>query len=446
MTSVLHRSLRQPPPCAVSGHGLWVRDAEGRDYLDAVSGGAAVSCLGHGEPRVVEAMRRQAETLAFAHSSFFTSEPAEALAELLLAQAPAGLSRVLYCSGGSEAMEAALKLVRQTWIERGRPEKARVIARRQSYHGATLGALSIGGNLARRAPYAPLLFDAHLIEPCYAYRLQRAGESAEAYGRRAADALEQAIVELGPDSVAAFVAEPVVGATLGCVPAAPGYLRRVREICDRYEVLLILDEIMCGTGRTGSFFACAEDGVRPDLVTLAKGLGGGFAPIGAVVAGEAVVAALRDGSGQLRHGYTYMGHPVACAAALAVQQIVAEEGLLEAVRRRGADLRCALETAFAGHPHVGDIRGRGLFLGLELVAERAGKTPFDPELGIAAALKAAALEEGLMVYPGAGTVDGRRGDHVLFAPAYTVSEEEIAEIVRRFGRALDRVVTQGGKA
>lgn len=440
MTHVLHRNLRDTPPTVVSGRGVWVTDAEGRTYLDAVSGGAAVSCLGHGDPRVTEAIRQQLDRIAYAHTSFFTSEPAERLADILIATAPQGLTHVLFCSGGSEAVEAALKLARQTWVERGRPDKQRIIARRQSYHGATLGALSVGGNLARRELYAPMLFDAHLIEPCYAYRLKEAGESDEDYGRRAAGLLEEAILDLGPDTVAAFIAEPVVGATLGCVPAAPGYLQRVREICDRYDVLLILDEIMCGSGRTGEPFACVGDGVTPDLLVTAKGLGGGYQPIGAVLVGERVVDAVRDGSGTLRHGYTYMAHPVACAAALEVQRIIADDDLLANVRERGVQLRRSLECRFADHPNVGDIRGRGLFIGVELVAECNRKTPFDPGLELHARVKQAALEEGLMVYPGGGTVDGRRGDHVVLAPAYTITADEIEEVVNRFARALDHAL------
>lgn len=436
MSHVLYRDLRGPMPTVVGGKGLWVKDDAGREYLDAVSGGAAVSCLGHGEPRIAAAVKAQLERIAYYHTSFFTSEPAEQLADLLIEQAPAGLDRVLFCSGGSEATEAVLKLARQYWVERGRPQKQRIISRLQSYHGATIGALSIGGNLARREMYAPFLFDAHLIEPCYPYRHRRTGETDAEYGSRAADALERAILELGPENVAAFVAEPVVGATLGCVPAAPGYLARVREICDRHEVLLILDEVMCGRGRTGYAYACAEDGVSPDLLTLAKGLGGGYQPIGAVLASDRVVAAIGEGSGALRHGYTYMAHPVACAAALEVQRIIDEENLLTNVRQRGEQLLGDLRDRFADHPHVGEVRGRGLFVGIELVADRSDKRPFEPSLALNARVKQAALERGLLVYPGGGTIDGRRGDHVLLAPAYTVTAGEIDQICDRLAQSL----------
>lgn len=441
MSHVLYRDLRGPMPTVVGGKGLWVKDDAGREYLDAVSGGAAVSCLGLGEPRIAEAVKAQLDRIAYYHTSFFTSEPAEQLADLLIAQAPAGLDRVLFCSGGSEATEAVLKLARQYWVERGRPQKQRIISRLQSYHGATIGALSIGGNLARREMYAPFLFDAHLIEPCYPYRHRRAGESDAEYGIRAADALERAILELGPENVAAFVAEPVVGATLGCVPAAPGYLARVREICDRHEVLLILDEVMCGRGRTGYAYACTKDGVSPDLLTLAKGLGGGFQPIGAVLASDRIVAAISEGSGVLRHGYTYMAHPVACAAALEVQRIIDEENLLANVRQRGEQLLGGLRDRFADHPHVGEVRGRGLFVGIELVADRSDKRPFEPNLAVHARIKQAALARGLLVYPGGGTVDGRRGDHVLLAPAYRVTADEIEQISERLTQAMSDVFT-----
>ncbi|MEW5422840.1 aspartate aminotransferase family protein [Amorphus sp. 3PC139-8] len=445
MSHVLHRKLATTPPSIVHAEGLWLKDAEGRSYLDAVSGGAAVSSIGHGDPRVTAAIDAQLEKVAFAHNSFFTNEPAEELADYLIAKAPQGLSRVLYCSGGSEAVEAALKLARQVWIERGRPEKRTVIARRQSYHGGTLGALSIGGNKPRSLPYAPMLFPARFVDPCYAFRNQNADESEEEYGQRAAASLERAILREGADSIAAFVCEPVVGATLGCAPAVSGYLKRIREICDRYDVLLIFDEVMCGAGRTGYAFACEEDGAVPDLLTMAKGLGGGYQPIGAVVVHDKVVEAIAQGSGVLLQGFTYMAHPIACAAALAVQRIIDEDGLLARVQEKGARLRARLEASFGQHPHVGDIRGRGLFLGLELVDDRARATPFDPRLAVHARLKQIALDEGLMVYPSGGTVDGTNGDHVLLAPAFTVGDADIDEIVRRLEISLARTLKEIGR-
>ncbi|MDQ0316844.1 aspartate aminotransferase family protein [Amorphus orientalis] len=442
MTHVLHRKLGKTPPTVVHAEGLWLRDSEGRTYLDAVSGGAAVSAIGHGDPRVQAAIDAQLARVDFAHNSFFTNEPAEALADHLAERAPGGLSRVLYCSGGSEAMEAALKLARQIWIERGRPEKRTIIAREQSYHGGTLGALSIGGNKPRSMPFRPMLFDTRFIEPCYAYRYRHDGESEADYGARAAAALERMIQKEEADTVAAFVCEPVVGATLGCAPAAAGYLKRIREICDHHDILLIFDEVMCGAGRTGYTFACEEDAATPDILAMAKGLGGGYQPIGALLVHDRLVDTIVSGSGALLQGFTYMAHPVACAAALRVQQIMVEDGLLERVRDKGELLRRRLEATFGQHPHVGDIRGRGLFLGMELVEDRSTKAPFDPRLGIAARLKAVAMDEGLMVYPSGGTVDGTNGDHVLLAPAYTVSDEEIDEIVVRLSRSLNRTLAE----
>ncbi|PLC52642.1 aspartate aminotransferase family protein [Pollutimonas nitritireducens] len=442
MTYILHRQLGQSMPVAVRGSGVWLEDGEGKRYLDAVSGGAAVSCLGHGHPRIASAIANQLDYLAYAHGSFFTSQPAEQLATALLKDAPPSLSRVVFSSGGSESTECALKLVRQTWVERGKPEKNRIIARRQSYHGATVGALSVSGNVGRRVTYAPMLFEVHFIDPCYSYRLKHPGETDLEYGMRAANELERAILELGPENVAAFIAEPIVGATLGCAPPAPGYLKRIREICNQYEVLLILDEIMCGAGRTGVFYACAEDEVTPDILTIAKGLGGGYQSIGATLVAEDIVRTLENGSATLLHGFTYMGHPVACAAALAVQEVIVEEGLLNNVRERGRQLIIGLNENLKNHHNVGDVRGRGLFVGVELVADRNLKTPFSPERKLYARVKQAALDCALMVYPGGGTVDGVNGDHVLFAPAYNVTADEIDEIVSRFTVALDKALIQ----
>lgn len=446
MTHVLHRQLMEPPPLAVSGHGMWLHTNDGKEYLDATSGGAAVSCLGYGHPGVADAISDQLSRLAFIHGSFFSSEPAEALAEMLLQDAPPGMARVLFSSGGSESNEAALKLVRQAWLEQGKPSKSRIIARRQSYHGASVGALSISGNLGRRKTYTPYLFDAHFIEPCYAYRLQHQNEDDAEYGVRAANELEAAILELGPENVAAFFAEPVVGATLGCAPAAPGYLKRIRQICDQYDVLLVFDEIMCGTGRTGYSYACNEDDVAPDILTIAKGLGGGFQPMGATLINNRILDALTGGSRILQHGFTYMGHPVSCAAALAVQQIIVAENLLDNVRVQGEFLQNHLKECLGDHPHVGDIRGRGLFVGIEMVHNKTDKTPFDPSLKIHANIKTAALKHGLMVYPGGGTIDGTFGDHVLLSPAYIAGSDDIQEIVRRLGLALDTALTTPNKA
>lgn len=423
-------------PTAAAGEGVYLIDSEGRRYLDA-SGGAAVSCLGHGHPAVVEAIKDQVDRLAYAHSAFFTTEASEALAEHLVTRAPEGMARVYFVSGGSEANETALKLARQYYLERGQPQRHRFIARHQSYHGNTLGALSIGGNAARRAPFDPLLMPSSHIAPCYAYRHQHADETEEAYGRRAADALETEIERLGPKTVAGFIAEPVVGATAGVVPAVSGYFNRIREICDRHGVLLILDEVMCGMGRTGSLYACEQDGVAPDILTCAKGLGGGYQPIGAVLVSGEIYDTIAGGSGAFQHGFTYIGHATACAAALAVQRTIEADDLLANVRRQGDALRAALESRFGNHHHIGDIRGRGLFIGLELVADRGGKEPFDPALKLHARIKKQAMEEGLICYPAGGTADGQRGDHVLLAPPFIIETEQVAELVDKLGRAID---------
>jgi len=439
MQHVFYRHTHSKPPVAVRGDGVYIVDAGGKRYLDA-SGGAAVSSLGHNHPRVIEAIKAQLDSLAFAHTGFFTSEPAERLADELIAGAPDGLERVYFVSGGSEAVEAALKIARQYFLERGEPGRRRFVARRQSYHGNTLGALSVGGNLWRREPFDPLLSESHHIAPCYPYRDRRDHESEEAYGLRVADELEEKLLELGPESVIGFICEPVVGATLGAVPAVPGYLARIREICDTYGVLLIFDEVMCGMGRTGTLYACEHDGVAPDLLVAAKGLGAGYQPIGAMLVSEHIYTAIEQGSGFFQHGHTYMGHPTACAAGVAVQQVIRDEGLLARVRDQGERLALALTERFGNHAHVGDIRGRGLFQGVEIVADRTTREPFDPARRVHARIKQHALESGLICYPMGGTIDGVRGDHVLLAPPFIIEDAHIEELVDKLGRSVDAAV------
>ena len=436
MTHLIHRSLRGAPPVAVSEQGIEIVDADGRRYLDA-SGGAAVSCLGHRHPDVLAAMHAQIDQVAYAHTSFFTTAVAESLADTLVAQAPAGLDQVYLVSGGSEAMEAALKLARQSCVERGEGRRKVFIARRQSYHGNTLGALSVGGNEWRRREFAPLLIDVARVSACFEYRGRRDDESQDGYTDRLIAELDATLQEVGPDTVIAFCAEPVVGATAGAVPPTPGYFRRVRELLDRHGILFIADEVMCGMGRTGTRYAIEQEGVVPDLVAIAKGLGGGYQPIGAVLATRAVVEPIRRGSGAFQHGHTYLAHPVAAAAALAVQRVIERDDLLAAVRARGAYFLARLRERFGAHPHVGDIRGRGLLLALELVADRPSKAPFPPDRRVHAQVKAAAMREGLLCYPMGGTLDGARGDHVLLAPPYIVREAELDLIVDRLARAIE---------
>jgi adenosylmethionine-8-amino-7-oxononanoate aminotransferase len=439
MSHIFPRHSHSVLPTAVGGEGCYLIDSDGNRYFDG-SGGAAVSCLGHSNVRVRAAIKKQVDELAYAHSSFFTTAPAEALADRLVACAPGDIDRVYLVSGGSEAVEAAIKLARQYHVERGEPERSRLIARRQSYHGNTIGALSAGGNMWRRAQFAPLLIEVSHIAPCYEYADRSEGESLEAYGLRTAKELETEILRLGAGRVMAYIAEPVVGATLGAVPAVPGYFRHIREICDRYGVLLILDEVMCGMGRTGHLFACEAEDIVPDIVCIAKGLGAGYQPIGAMMCTSAIYNTIAKGSGFFHHGHTYLGHSVAAAAGLAVLQEIDEHDLIPQVQDRGNYFHAALRERFAQHQYVGDIRGRGLFWGIELVADRATKTPFNPENGIAAKIKRAAFAEGLLCYPMGGTRDGRNGDHILLAPPFISSEAELDEVVAILDRSISMVL------
>ena len=441
MGRVFHRNPRDSYPVAVRGDGAYLIDREGKRYLDA-SGGAAVSCLGHSDASVVQAIQEQLARLPFAHTSFFTNEPMEGLAEALIARAPAPLDKVYFVSGGSEAIEAALKLARQYFVEKGEPQRRHLIGRRQSYHGNTLGALAVGGNAWRRQQFQPLLIEAAHVSPCYAYRGKQAGESDGGYGERLAAELEAEIRRLGGDQVIAFIAETVVGATLGAVPPVPGYFKRVRELCDRYGVLLILDEVMCGMGRCGTLWTFEQEGIVPDLVAIAKGLGAGYQPIGALMVSKEIADTIQKGSGFFQHGHTYLGHAAACAGALAVQKRLHEDGVLARVTPLGRALERKLKEQFQEHPHVGDIRGRGLFWGVELVEDRATKKPFDPKLRMHARVKRAALQAGLMCYPMGGAIDGVQGDHVLLAPPFVADETQLDELVDKLAAAITTLEEQ----
>ncbi|KAE9632488.1 aspartate aminotransferase family protein [Parasedimentitalea maritima] len=437
MSHVFPRHTKAQLPTAVAGDGCYLIDADGKRYFDG-SGGAAVSCLGHSDADVIKAVQDQVGKLAFAHTSFLTSDPAEELADLLIANAPGDLDRVYFVSGGSEATESAIKLARQYYLEKGETERRHVIARRQSYHGNTLGALAAGGNEWRRAQFAPLLIDISHIAPCYEYAERPEGETPYDYGQRVANELEAEILRLGPETVMAFMAEPVVGATSGAVPPVEGYFKRVREICDQYGVLLILDEVMCGMGRTGHLFACDADDVAPDILCIAKGLGAGYQPIGAMLCSKQIYQAIEAGSGFFQHGHTYIGHPVATAAALAVVRSMLDRGLVQRSAEMGEKLQAALVERFGQHPNVGDIRGRGLFRGIELVADRNTKTPFDPSVGLAKKIKKAAFEAGLICYPMSGTRDGVNGDHILLAPPFIITGEQITEVVDKLELAIGK--------
>ena len=440
MSKVLHRNLAAPPPKAFRAEGVRIFTEDGGSFIDA-AGGAAVSCLGHSHPAILAAMHDVIDRLQYLHTGSFTHDAMEELAEALLEDAPGDLSHAFFVSSGSEAVESALKLARQYFLEIGQPERFRFVARRQSYHGNTLGALAVGGNAMRQAPYKPLLMDAAShIAPCYAYRDQRDDETLEAYGLRVANELETELLRLGPDTVAAFIAEPVVGATLGSAPPAPGYFRRIREICDQYGVLFIADEIMCGGGRCGAMFAISDEGVAPDIITVAKGLGGGYQPIGAMLSAGHIADALKLGSGGFQHGHTYLGHPIACAAALAVQKTLRSDNLLAAVSRQGQRLMAGLEAKLGQHPNVGDIRGRGLLQGVELVTNRDTKTPFDPALKLNQRVKAEAMARGVVVYPMPGTIDGVHGDHIVLAPPFIATDAEIDEIIEAVAAAIPAAI------
>jgi len=438
MSNVFPRQITNPPIKAVSSDGCYIIDENGKQYFDG-SGGAAVSCLGHGDPDVIKAVQDQTSKMAFAHTGFFSSDPAEELAELLIDNAPGELDRVYFVSGGSEAIEAAIKLARQFHIENGEPSRHHIIARKQSYHGNTLGALAAGGNKWRRNQFEPILIDASHISPCYEYVDKLKEETSFDYGQRVAQELEDEILRLGTDKVMAFIVEPVVGATMGAVPAVPGYFKKVRNICDKYGVLLILDEVMCGMGRTGHLFASEFDEIAPDILCIAKGLGAGYQPIGAMLCSKNIYNRLGKGSGFFQHGHTYMGHPVACAAALAVLKAILNRKILSSIKSKSNQLFNCLETELGHHPNIGDIRGRGLFIGIEIVQNIETKKPFDPNLKVAASIKHAAFEAGLICYPMSGTRDGKWGDHILLAPPFIINENQIIELVNKLSISIENL-------
>jgi len=440
-SNVFPRHSSYDLPNAVGGDGCYIIDEKGKRYLDA-SGGAAVSCLGHSDKTIQKAIIEQTEKLAFAHTSFFTSEPAELLANLLAKHSPEGLDKVYFVSSGSEAVEASLKLARQYFVEIGKPEKHKVISRKQSYHGNTLGALAAGGNIWRRSFFEKLLVETSLISPCYPYRHQTQDETELEYGLRVANELEEEIINLGSENVMAFIAETVVGATAGALTPVSGYFKRVREICDKYDVLLILDEVMCGMGRTGSLFACDDEDVVPDILTVAKGLGAGYQPIGAMICQNFIYDAIANGSGFFQHGHTYLGHPVACAASLSVLNKLVTENFSSQVKEKGQYLQKNLELHLGQNQFGGDIRGRGLFRGIEIVKDRSTKEPFQKKLNIAGKIKKQALDIGLICYPMQGTVDGSKGDHILIAPPFIINESEINEISTKLKSTIDLVCNQ----
>jgi adenosylmethionine-8-amino-7-oxononanoate aminotransferase len=442
VSRVMHRTVSHQPDIAVRGDGLTLTLANGREIIDA-SGGAAVACLGHGNGRVAGAIGAQALKLAYAHTGFFSSEPAEALADLLLEGEPGGLSHAFFVSSGSEAMEAALKLARQFFVEKGEPQRTHFIARRQSYHGNTLGALGAGGHVGRRIPYEPLFPDRFSrVSPCFPFHYQLDTESGSQYAARLASELEDEFQRLGPDKVVAFCAEPVVGAAAGCVAAVPGYFKAVREVCDRHGALLILDEVMCGMGRTGTLHAWEQEGIVPDIQAIGKAMGGGYQAIAGILVSRRVIEALASGSGAFVHGHTYQAHPVACAAALEVQRLIRDENLLGNVRAMGELLESRLRERLGAHEHIGDIRGRGLFFAVEFLEDRDSKRPFDPALQFQGRIRDHALAAGLAVYPSAGTIDGIRGDHLIVAPPFISQPHHIEVIVERLEQAVHSALSE----
>ena len=433
------RNFKKTYPIAARGEGCWIIDQEGRRFLDA-AGQAAVVSIGHGVPEIGRAMAEQSGRIAFAHTSQFHTAPAEKLAARLLELAPANFrkgGRVYFTSGGSEATESAIKMARQFHLESGQPKRYRVISRRQSYHGSTLGAMSVSGNVARRAPYAPLIPEWGHIAPCFCFHCPFEKTFPECELACAND-LDTFLQKNEPDTAAAFIFEPVVGATLGAAAPPEGYVARIAEICRKHEILLIADEVMTGMGRTGKPFAVQHWGVEPDLILVGKGVASGYAPLGAVLVSARVVNAFERGSGAFMHGFTYQAHPVCTAAGNAVFDYLEARRLFERVSPAGNHLREALSPLLA-HPHVGDIRGLGLLLGVEFLKDKTTREPFPKADNIAEKIRQAAVAEGVLTYPTQGCVDGQRGDHILLAPPFTISQEECGVIARALQAALARV-------
>ncbi|MBL4617674.1 MAG: aspartate aminotransferase family protein [Robiginitomaculum sp.] len=430
MSSVFYRTAKKHYPLAVRAEGMYIYDQDNKPYLD-MSGGAAVSCLGHQHEKVVTVLCGQIKQMSFAHTAFFSNQPQEELAERLAEKFSQDDAKVYFTSGGSEANETAIKMAWQYWRTKGLISKQKIISRVHSYHGNTLATLSASGNLPRRRVMGDLLLEWPRIDPCYAYRYQANKESLQEYGLRSANLLESMILQEGAENIAAFIAEPVVGASLGVVPAAPGYFTRIRQICDQYDILLIADEIMCGTGRTGTFFAHQQEGFVPDIVTLAKGLAGGYQPLAATIASSQVHQVLQDSNTGFSHGHTYVGHASACAAGLAVLNVIDEERLLEKVMQQGDNLQLALQKNFGHMDYIGDIRGRGLFRGIEIVADKASKKPFADERKITANLHKLTMKHGLICYPGGGSEIDGLGSHILLAPPFIIEDQHIELLIKK---------------
>jgi adenosylmethionine-8-amino-7-oxononanoate aminotransferase len=438
-TALFPRHFRKAFPIAVRGEGSWIFSADGRKFLDA-AGQAAVVNIGHGVPEIGRAMAGQSLQLAFAHTSQFHSEPAEKLAARLLELAPPNFrngGRVYFTSGGSEATETAIKLVRQYHLERGQLARYRVLSRRQSYHGSTLGAMTVSGNVARRAPYQPLLAEWGHIAPCFCYHCPFDKFFPQCQVA-CADDLDSFLTANDAGSIAAFIFEPVVGATLGAAVPPEGYVACIADVCRKRGILLIADEVMTGMGRSGKPFAVQHWDVEPDIILTGKGIASGYAPLGAVLVASSVVDTFENGSGAFKHGFTYQAHPVATAAGNAVLDYIEANNLFERVAPAALALRTAL-APLESHRHVGEIRGLGLLLGIEFVRDKSTRAPFDPSQAVAEKVRSAAMDEGVLTYPTQGCIDGTRGDHILLAPPFIIKPEESALVARALASALAKV-------
>lgn len=434
---LIHRSFHVEPSMVESAKGLEIHLSNGQIILDACAG-AAVAVIGHGNEEVTAALVEQAHKVSYVHTQAFTTPVAEELADIVLEGNTSGLEMAFFVGSGSEAVETAMKMARQYFYEKGETERVHFVGRKQSYHGNTLSTMAVGGNVARKAPYAPCLYS-HVshVTPPYAYRYKKDSETEDVFTARLLRELEDEFLGIGPEKVIAFVAEPVIGATAGCVTPPRGYLKGVRELCSKYGILLILDEIMCGTGRCGTYFAFEQEGVAPDIVTVAKGLGGGYAAISGVLVTGKVIDAIKNGTGAFMHGHTYQAHPLSCATALAVQKIIKRDRLVERCAKMGVLLEQKLRSELKGCKSVGEIRGRGLFWAVEFVKDQSTKETFDPKTSFGVKVQQAAFERGVAIYPGSGTVDGRNGDHVLLAPPFTVTEEQLDTICRVVREAVE---------
>ncbi|EXJ85906.1 hypothetical protein A1O1_06275 [Capronia coronata CBS 617.96] len=445
-SALFHRSLQQQPAKVISAKGIYLTLDTGRVVIDAC-GGAAVASLGHGNEEVIQAVAEQMKSgVSYVHSLTYTTDAAEELARHLIDGPQGGgrfgLTRAYFVGSGSEAMDSALKLARQYFFELGQRGRTKLVARRQAFHGSTVGAMNVSSNVPRKVPYANFQLDnISWVSPAYAYQYSnwQRGETEEEFAQKLVSSLDNHFQRIGPDKVIAFVAEPLVGATSGCTPAPRGYFKGVREVCDKYSILLILDEVMCGMGRTGTMFAFEQEGIVPDIVTIAKGLGGGYAPIAGMLVHQKVVEVVKKGTSSFNHGHTYQAHPVACAATLAVQRIIARDGMIDNCARMGRVLHALLVETFAQAKYVGDIRGRGLFWGLEFVQDKALRNSFPPGVLFAARFQAIAFELGVAIYPGAGTYNGTRGDHAIVAPPYNITPDELIKIVDTLKLAYDRL-------